>query len=302
MTAISVLRELWARRLFVAVGFALAVMVGILLAFSVKPGLPPKFDGRQYEVGIASAAVLVDSPSSLSVDLTGGQSKADVASLSARARLLANLMASSPLKEQIARRAGVSADRMIASAPTFGPAGTPSPLTTGATKVKPSDPDANILTVHVNEVLPIITVDAQAANPASAARMSSSAVEELTTYLSSVAAKDRVPDAQQLVIKPLGPAKSTTVRRGPRRLFAVIGFMFGFGLWCAGIVIVAALARDWRETDAAQSLLVAQSVPEPESGSDGSARGSLAHVAPRDAPSHAPPDRARRPTRASRTG
>lgn len=310
MTAVWVLRELWTRRLLVAVGLAIAVMAGILIAFSVKPGLPPQFDGRQYKVGIASAGVLVDSPSSLSVDLSGGQSKADVASLSARARLLANLMATSPMKEQIARRAGVPPDRMIATAPTVGPAGGASPLTTGATKVKPTDPDANILTVYVNEVLPIITVDTQAPHPQAAARISSAAVEQLTTYLKSVAATDRVPDAQQLVVKPLGPAKSAIVQRGPRRLFAIVGLVFVFGLWCAGIVMIAALARSWRDADAAESI-VAQHVPppmpEPRPTSDGARRepdstaypGGASSARPRAVVPEDPPELPERPFRAA---
>lgn len=253
MTVVTVLRELWSRRLLVAVGFALATAAAILMAFSVKPGLPPTFTGRQYNVGVASAGVLVDSPSSLSIDLTGGQSKADVESLSARARLLANLMATSPLKEQIARRAGVVPDRMIATAPTIGPAVDPFPVQIRASKVKPTDPDANILTVYVNEVLPIITAAAQAPEPATAARISTAAVQELTTYLKTVAATDRVPDARRLVIKPLGPATSATVTRGPRRLLAVIVFALVFGSWCAGIVFVTAVARNWREASAAEA-------------------------------------------------
>ncbi len=279
MTVVAVLRELWDRRLLVAVGLAVATAVFLVTAFSVKPGLPPSFEGRQYQVGIASAGVLVDSPSSLSIDLSGGQSKADVASLSARARLLANLMSTSPLKDQIARRAGVEPDRMIATAPTDGLGAKPSPVATGSTKVKPGDPDANILTVYVNEMLPIITADAQASSPARAAAISSAAIAELTSYLRTVAAVDKVPDARQLVIRQLGPAKSATVQRGPRKLLSVIAFVFVLGLWCAGILIVAALARNWRaaslmderaphaETDEAARLTPAPAVPAAPEGS-----------------------------------
>ena len=254
MTFVSVLRELWSRRLLVAVGLAVAVTAGILMAFRVGLSFPPAFDERQYRVGIASAGVLVDSPSSQVIDLSGGQSEADIVSLSARARLLANLLATSPLKDQIARRVGISPDSMIANAPTDGPAAKPSPLTTGETKVRASDPDAHVLTVYVNEVLPIITADAQASSPAAAARIASAAVTELNLYLKSVAATDKVPIERQLVAKPLGPAKSATVQRGPRKLFAVIAFIFVFGLWCAGIVLVSGLARGWREASAAEAL------------------------------------------------
>lgn len=250
MTVVAVLRELWSRRLLVAVGLAIAVTIGILLTFEVGLGLPPTFDARQYEVGIASAGVLVDSPSSQVIDLGGGgQSKADIVSLSARARLLANLMATSPLKDQIARRARVAPDSMIASAPTQGLAERPSPLTTGESRVSASDPDARVLTVYVNEALPIITADAQAPTPGAAAAIAAAAVTELNLYLTSTAAADRVPDARRLVVKPLGPARSATVRRGPRKLFAVIACIVVFGLWCVGIMLASGLARSWRAVD-----------------------------------------------------
>jgi hypothetical protein len=254
MTVVAVLRELWNRRLLVAVGLAVAVTVGILMAFKVSVGFPPTFDELQYKVGIASAGVLVDSPTSQVIDLGGGESKADIVSLSARARLLANLMATSPLKDQIARRAGISPDSMIASAPMGGPAATPSPLTTGETKVSASDPDAHVLAVYVNETLPIITADVQAPSPSAAAHLAGAAVTELNLYLQSVAATDKVPEARQLVVKPLGPAKSATVQRGPRKLFAVIAFVFVFGLWCAGILLAYGLARSWRDASGAEAL------------------------------------------------
>ncbi|MDX6720900.1 MAG: hypothetical protein QOJ63_3154 [Solirubrobacteraceae bacterium] len=252
MTVVAVLQELWSRRLLVVVGLAIAVTIGILVTFKVGPGL--SFDARQYKVGVASAGVLVDSPSSQVIDLGGGQSKADIVSLSARARLLANLMATSPLKDQIARRAGVAPDALIASAPTEGIAAKPSPLVAGTSKVRASDPDARVLTVYVNEALPIITADAQAPSPAAAAAIAAAAVTELNLYLTSTAAADRVPDARRLVVKPLGPAKSATVQRGPRKLYAIIAFIVVLGLWCAGIMLASSLARSWRATSDAEAL------------------------------------------------
>ena len=51
--------------------------------------------------------------------------------------------------------------------------------------------------------------------------------------------------------------------RGPRRLYAVAAFLFVFGLWCIGIVLVAHMARKWRELDAVENLEAARS---PQSG------------------------------------
>jgi hypothetical protein len=256
MTAVSVLRELWNRRLLVAVGLALALAVATLMAFSVS-GMPPDFKSRQYNVGIASAAVLIDSPSSQVADLGGGGEagpQADVGSLSARARLLANLMATSPLKDQIAQRAGIAPSTLIARAPAgAGVAPDPvTPLSTGST-ISPSDPRANILTITVNETLPILSADSQAPDESTAAKISAAAVAELPRYLKSVASTDRVPDAQQLVVKPLGPARYATVQHGPRRLFAIAAAIVLFCLWCAGILVISGFARAWRQASAEES-------------------------------------------------
>jgi hypothetical protein len=271
MTFVSILRELWRRRLLLAVGLALGVTVGTLMAYAVTLGLPPKFENRQYEVGVASASVLVDSPSSQVADLGGGdgQTTADVESLSARARLLANLMATSPVKDRLAALAGIPPDRLIARAPTaVGVAGDETPIGTGAT-VSESDPQANILRINVNETLPILTADSQAPTPEAAARISSAAVRELRTYLKTVASGDRVPAERELVIKRLGPARYATVRKGPRRLFAVMGFLFVLGAWCVAVIVCAGLARAWRE--AAEAEFFEDAIRPPPSGPSGPA-------------------------------
>ncbi|HEV7883583.1 MAG TPA: hypothetical protein VGO81_08430 [Solirubrobacteraceae bacterium] len=245
MEAVKILRLLWRHRLFVAVGVALALVVGISIAYKVTLGLPPTFESRQYTVGVASAEVLVDSPSSQVADLGGGRVRTDVVALTARARLLANLMAASPLKDEIARSARVDPRTFVASAPSLDPSEKPSTL-----EVPPTGPKANVLTVYFNETLPIITADAQAPDENVAARISSAAVAELGTYLKSVAVLDKVPDARKLVVDPLGAARFGTVQRGARKLYAVLAFMLVLMLWCGAIVLIARLARGWHQAAA----------------------------------------------------
>lgn len=244
MTVVSVLRELWSRRLLVAIGFAMSLVLAILLMYEVTPGLPPTFESRQYAAGVASAEVLVDSPNSQVADIGGGKVRIDVTALAARAQLLATLMVASPLKDQIARSAGIDPRTFVASAPSSNPS-------QGPPMLEPSPgPRANALMVFYNGAVPIIRADAQAADEQVAARISSAAVAVLGEYLTSVAALDKVPDARQLVIDPLGPARSVTVVRGPATLVAVMAFVLVLGLWCTGIVLAAHLARGWREAAA----------------------------------------------------
>jgi hypothetical protein len=247
MGAVTILRQLWRTRLLVAVGLALALFLGIVVSYHVTPGFPPTFKSRQYQLGIASAAVLVDSRSSQVVDVGGGPTRPNVDQLSIRARLLANLMATSPLKVEIAVRAGVHAGWLIGHPPTEGgPISGRVPEGPSAT-ISETDPRASVLRLYVNETLPIITADTRAPDAATAARIASSSIVELQRYLNAATAANRLPDDRTLVLSRLGPAKSGVETQGHGPLLGLLLFVFVFGLWCAAIVAGSGLARAWRQ-------------------------------------------------------
>jgi hypothetical protein len=156
-------------------------------------------------------------------------------------------MAISPLKDRIARRAGVDPRTLVATAPSVD-----LPQRKDVLDTRPIGPTTNSLTVDFNEVLPIITANAQAPTPQAAARISTAAVEELKLYLKTIAATDKVPGARQLVISRLGSARFATVARGPRRLFGILAAIFVFALWCASVVAGPRLASSWHNAAAAE--------------------------------------------------
>lgn len=263
MDLIEVLRLLWRRRLLVAIGAGIAIVAAILVAFEVHLKGSPRIESRQYDVGVASASVLVDSQSSQVVDLggEGDQAGLDVTSLASRARLLATLISTRPLKDQIAAAAGIPSHRLIGHVAAAQPDVAPAPVTTGTT-VSADDPEANIMTLQTAETLPIITINTQAANEAVAESLATLTVGELTRYMKSVAAGNQVPSARQLVVTPLGPATSTTIEKGPRRLWAVVVFWSVVAAWCAGIVMITSVARTWRDSARVEALQ-AESGPRP---------------------------------------
>ena len=254
--AIATMRELWRRRYSVGIGIAYAVITIILMSYRVSSGFPPKIESRQYDAGIAATDVLVDSPNSQVVDVGAGDAGVagaaiDLTGLSTRARLLASLMSSSPLKDRIASAAGIKSEKLIVIAPTgddLAPRVTPA---TGTT-VKPGDRDANVLGLYVDETLPILTMRVQGPDAVTAERLATSAVSELGDYLKSVASADNVPDARQLVVEPLGKATSATVVKGPRRLYGILAGLLVLATWCLGTVMVPQLVRTWK--DAARAV------------------------------------------------
>jgi hypothetical protein len=270
---ITVLRELWRRRYSVGVGIAYALLVVILMMFRVSLGFPPKIDSRQYEAGIAASDVLIDSPNSQVVDVGGGSADVqgatiDLNGLSTRARLLANLMSNSPLKDRIARAAGISPRKLLVIAPTSADGTQPATPDSPSVKVKLGDRDANVLALFVDETLPILTMRVQAPDAVTAKQIAGSATQQLRVYLKTVASADQVPDARQLVISPLGPASSATVVKGPRRLFAILAGLLVLALWCAVTVMLPRLVQTWKDAARAEAAEAARQVPEPDVDAD----------------------------------
>jgi hypothetical protein len=249
MSVVSALRTLWRLRVVTALVAVFALLAGVSMAYRIHP--PASFESRGYQVGLGSAQALVDTPSSQVVDLGGTDQTVDIATLSARASLLASLMTSSPLREEIAKRAGVSPDDLIAVPPASADAsaGGPSPGTTA----RMASPKAIIVKTTIPELqsgqIPIIHVQTQAPEPETASRLANSAVEVLQKHLTDVATNDDVPGQRRIVIRQLGPASATIESRGPSKGVAVFAALFVFAAGCGLILGLSSLLAAWRKTN-----------------------------------------------------
>jgi hypothetical protein len=244
MELVAILRELWRHRLLVIVAAVVAGLVGYAFAFK-----PPTLESRQYEVGLGSTTALVDTPSSQVVDLGGGEGEtpADIRSLAARATLLASLMTSSPIKDEVAAKAGVDPERLVAVPPSGEAVGGGSGSSTAKLL---NDPDATILKARVPTLesgeIPIVAVDTQAPDAETAEKLANESVNALKNYLQSVAGNDHVPNARRVVVTQLGPARASTQVRGPTPMIGLFAFIVVFVLGCGVIVGVRAFIEGWQ--------------------------------------------------------
>ncbi len=286
MELVKILRELSRRKAMVALVLVFALVVGLLLAF--KPGLPPK--SRQYEVSLASSDILLDTRESQVV--TVGGHGPDLTTLAARANLLGNLMIGGPLKEAIARKAGIPVD-MLAVVPPANvntPGVEPQPVESPAAREQ-SDADRTVLTLSTEEALPIIHVTAQAPDQATARALTEATVGELKTYLGSVAAFQKIPAAHQLVAREFGAPVVETMTRGLPRSYALAAALGLALIGCSLIIGGAWFVRSWRQIVAAEEAGHPESTHRPGSGDaapppgdgDGKGKGSP------DGASSAPP-------------
>jgi hypothetical protein len=243
MDSVTILRELWRRRIAVGLVALAAVLVGFLLSF--RPGLPP--DSRQYDVATTSARLLVDTPQSqvVKVDPKGSDT------LGLRANVLANLMVEGAAKKAIAKRAGLKPRQLVAIAE--------SELKPQAVSPKAlSNPEVNLMKTRVvmdldGEQLPIVEAQVQAPDSARATALANASITGLQDYLDARAAADPELEARKrLRVSGLGTAEPTLSTRGPSRLLSLAAVIFLFLAGCAAILLFSALARGWREAEASE--------------------------------------------------
>jgi hypothetical protein len=252
METVKILRALWRRRAVVSVLAALSILLGLLLTHHVR--FPP--ESRRYEVGVAGARILIDTPRSQFIDVA----PLGAETLGQRANVLSVLMAEGDVKAAIARRAGLAPRDLVAVSESSADAKAVSSST-------PSGPDIHLLTTRVvrdseGGQLPIIEVETQAPDAAGATRLVKAAVSGVGEYLDSKAAGEQIADRRRLKVSSVGINPGRVERRGPGLLIGlgagILAFLFG----CATILGVSALSRGWREAEASERDGRAATAPE----------------------------------------
>jgi hypothetical protein len=115
------------------------------------------------------------------------------------------------------------------------------------------DAEATVLNLSTSETLPILHVIAQAPDEKTARRLSGGTIVELKKYLSSVAASQDIPAANQLVVRRFGAPLAATATRGlPRRLALAVTIILIL-LGCGAIVGGSWFVRSWRQIVEAES-------------------------------------------------
>ncbi len=241
MQVITIIDSLRRHPILVAMAFALSVVIGVLAAFQVTPGLPPKLTSRRHHTGEATARILVNTPSSIVADLN----PAGGASLTDHAQLLGDLVDSDPIRDSIAVQAGISPGSLAVQPPSVG-GDIPTELATQA----PAAAGAAKLTVTVDPVLPIVSIQAQAATPVLAAALANDTVAVLKSYVQNVAVSERIRVSQRAVVTQLGDAQGLPAEQGTPPIAGLVVALMSFCFACLGIVCAAGMRARLREARA----------------------------------------------------
>jgi hypothetical protein len=238
------LHELWRLRLGLVLSLALAALVALSVTYRISV-LPPGLTPRAVEIGTASTHVMIDTPRSTILDLR--QPTDDLESLTNRAVLLGNVMASLPVRQYIARRAGVAPERIQATSPLT--AAFPRPVADAGSQKHASDllrsTDQYRLNVQANPTVPILDVYTQAPTAAAAEGLANAAVVGLRDYLADVARAQGTPTGQEVQLSQLGRAQGGVINAGVRLQLLLLVFVLVLSLSCAAVLFLARVRRGW---------------------------------------------------------
>lgn len=228
MDTVRILRLLRRHPLLVAIGALVAVLAGLMSTYDISP-LPPKLTIRATSSGTASGRVLL---SARKEPAFGLETKV-AGTLSARAKLLADLMATEESRARIAREAGVATDELAILGPSSGAPALSLPLAVQATEAAALARAPYLLKADVDGPVAIISLRSSAPDSTVAARIVDAAAASLDDLISSRSA--RTP---ALLVERLGPpVEHTIVVAHSPALAAIVTFVL-FVLWCAAIVLV----------------------------------------------------------------
>ena len=225
MELVFLLRRLWRRRLAVAIGLVVAAGAAFVLG-----------GGFSQVVGVASTRLAI------TTEQTVEQSLAPSASSSAvtppdHAPWVADLLATSTAKGEIARAAGLPVDQLAVVDENLNQLVVATPLPTAVSQGSPGLAARYALVVNPDTSgLPVAELDAQAPDRASANRLLVAATQVLTNVASG-------GDGSGLVVTVISPPTVKQVVHGPRKLMKVITVVIVFLVWCCIVLAVPGKGR-----------------------------------------------------------
>jgi hypothetical protein len=233
MELLAMLRILWDRRIIVGLGVIVAVAAGV-------------FAGRHAQASAGSGG----SVSTLRMVLDTVDSQLVAAAphgsetLPTRALLLAETMAGDGATRSIGRGAGLPSGQLSVLGPSarkIPPVDTP--LVSQVYLLASGASTPYVVSVLADQVTPIITIHAQAADRARAGRLARAAGATLRSQL----LRQDGHRSHGFVLDTVAPVRTEdVVTHSHRRLMMLAGAVATFGLWCVGIVLGAAVTRRLR--------------------------------------------------------
>lgn len=245
MALVETIRQLWQRKLLVGLVLGIAIAAAIFSAYRISPA---GLEKRSLSVAAASSQILVDSPQST---LVQGAELSTFDALAARAKIYGQYLASLDARQEIARRAGVPANSISTSGPFSSATGQIS-YTSQTSEERAGEllqeGAPNRLVFTAQEGVPILTVDAQAADAEQAIALAGASFATLKHYVHSLEANG-APVRQEVTVRELGAPEGGTLGGSNNIMLMALAFLVVCGLGCAAILLVPNFIQRWRTLD-----------------------------------------------------
>ena len=245
MEFIESLKILWSRKYVTAaiVVLAVAAAVAVRLAVSSTPS------------GAATVQILVDSP-----DSALGNLSQETVPLTTRASVLAQVMTSAGVLEQIASSAHVPVSEMTAQGPYSGAGESLDVIT-------PAEARSNQLVgegvkyrltfvAQTNE--PVVTASVQGPTAAAAATVAAAIYPGVQAYVTELQKQAGTPAAHQVTIRQLGPPQAGSVSSSARSTLSVAALFGVLLLGLLGLLAIEGLKRRTSEQSAIEREYVSE--------------------------------------------
>lgn len=243
------LRELWSHKLGLLACAALATLAMVQVVYGLALS-PPGIGANSLKVASAWTRVIVDTPKSTVVDPETDAYTLE--SLSNRALILGNVMASLPVRQYIAERAGVDAERIRVEPPLTPEQ--PRAMVDSAHAPHVSDilrrPDEYRLSVEADPMAPVLDLYAIAPTAGAATKLADASVGGLRDYLAATAARQHTPPRYRIRLEQLGQAVAGSIDAGSPLQIAVLTFLLSFALSCLGLLLLVRIRLGWRKAAA----------------------------------------------------
>ncbi len=198
------------------------------------------------EIATASTHVVVDTPTSALIDLRQDAYKQEL--LRNRAVLLGNVIASTTVRRNIARRLQLPVQEVLVQAPLTREQTAPAIDSENARRTSDilKSTDEYRLNIKANPSVPVLDIYAQTPTAESASILVNAAVDELRAYLAERAAAEGTDERSQIQLIQLGRGRGVVINEGINWQVALLAFLITFTV-CAGTVILIDRVREgWR--------------------------------------------------------
>lgn len=202
---------------------------------------------RALELATASTHMVVDTPDSALIDLR--QDTYSLEGLRNRAVLLGNVMASTQVQQRIAARADVPVERLRVQAPLTKEQSAPPVDSENARHTSDilKSMDQYRLNIQANPTVPMLDIYAQAPNARAAAALANAAVEEIKTYLATLAQTQKTPAKDQIHLVSLGKAEGVVINGGVNWQVALLAFGLTFAISTSTVIFLRRVRAGWRD-------------------------------------------------------